>query len=92
MVKKFRDDLAVFCCPHVFRNERPILLVIRDPDGDWQFLCGKEDEDFDQCHHVDIGQFLERDASLKEMVKLEPSSGAERSEIDSDWKFFELED
>ena len=42
-MKTFNKDYGVLTCPHIFRNERPVLLVVRDPDGYWQFMCGKDD-------------------------------------------------
>ncbi len=36
-------DIAAIICGCVFRRERPVGLVVRDPEGDWQFLCGVVD-------------------------------------------------
>ncbi|WP_407506692.1 hypothetical protein [Acinetobacter baumannii] len=38
MSKQFQRDFGVYCCPHIFHKEKPVLLVIRDEDEDWQFL------------------------------------------------------
>jgi len=89
MKKKFRRDYGVYCCNHVFLDERPILLAIRDPDGYWQFLCG-EDDDAGDCHLVGIGHLLDRDPSLDQMADLAVASGAERSALGDDWSHFEL--
>jgi hypothetical protein len=91
MNKRFRKDFAVYCCRHIFLKERPVLLVIRDPDGDWQFLCGGGD-DPDECHHVGVGHLLERDPSLEVMANLSVAAGAERRGVGSKWIYFELED
>ena len=91
MSKIFRNDYGVYCCPNVFRGDRPVLLVIRDPDGDWQFLCGGDD-DSEECHHVGVGHLLERDPSLKVMVNLSKASGAERDDVNGKWSFFELDE
>ena len=62
MKRIFNSDYGVFCCPHVFHQEKPILLVVRDDDGDWQFLCGYDTFGPDQnCHLVGMGHLLERD-------------------------------
>lgn len=90
--KKFSRDFGVYCCPHVFDNSRPILLVIRDPDGDWQFLCGKEDDIGTSPHHVGVGHLLERDPSLEVSVLLEPGSGIERCCENSEWEEFVLDE
>ena len=33
---------GVFCCGHVLRRERPVLLACHD-GRDWQFMCGSGD-------------------------------------------------
>jgi hypothetical protein len=93
MKRIFNSDYGVFCCPHVFHQEKPILLVVRDDDGDWQFLCGYDTFGPDQnCHLVGMGHLLERDASLADLVNLEPSNGVERDTINQAWKYFNLND
>src|SRR5690606_19416264 len=89
--REFRDDFGVYCCPHVFRAIRAVLLVIRDPDGEWQFLCGQSD-DTDDCHLVGVGHLLERDPSLAAMANLDIASGAERVSREGEWDYFRLED
>lgn len=91
MNRKFRGDYGVYCCPHVFNNERPILLVIRETDGEWQFLCG-ENDDIDECHHVGVGHLLERDSKLEKMADLAKATGAERKKNGDDWEYFDLEE
>jgi len=39
--QRFNPNYGVYCCSHVFCNEREILVVIHDED--WQFLCGEND-------------------------------------------------
>jgi hypothetical protein len=86
MTRKFRTDYGVFVCGHVFRKERPTLLVIRDPDGQWQFLCGKEGciEENDG-HLVGVGHLLERDSTPEKAVELESGQCIERETSSSSW-------
>jgi hypothetical protein len=83
---KFDDlRLAVYCCGHVFRRERPVRLVVRD-DGDWQFLCGDVDHDDPlEPYHVSVGVLLEADPTLHEIADLLPEWEAERKEPGSRW-------
>jgi hypothetical protein len=90
MNREFRENYAVYCCPHIFNKQRPILLVIRDPDGDWQFLCG-ENDDTDECHTVGIGHLLDKEVELGQFANLVEGSGAERETVEHEWQFFELE-
>ena len=86
-MKKAFDDhrLGVFCCGHVFRMERAILLVCRD-DGDWQFLCGQTDHgDSNEPYVVCVGELLKRDASLNEVASVERDWEAERARPGGQW-------
>ncbi len=85
--QRFNPNYGVYCCSHVFSNEREILVVIHDED--WQFLCG-ENDDGEKCHLVGVDHLLERDPSLKCMVDLNDMSGAMRIHCNADWEFFEL--
>jgi len=90
-MKKFKHDYGVFICKHVFKNKSSVDLVIRDSDGHWQFLCGKDSKkDLDECHLVGVEHLLKFDPTLEIMVELKPSEGAERSNSKYGWEFFEL--
>lgn len=91
-MKKFRGDYGVYVCDHVFKKERPVLLVIRDPDGYWQFLCGDDSDTEGDCHLVGVGHLIDRDASLTDMAELSICSGAERASVQDEWDFFELDE
>lgn len=82
----FTDQrLGVYCCGHLFRGERPALLVVREEE-DWQFLCGNVDHDDPlEPYHVSLGVLLAADPTLNEIADLHPGSEAERSEIRADW-------
>lgn len=95
-MKNFESELTVFVCPHVFAKERPILDVIRDFDGKWQFLCGHDFDDPDNGpeggpQKVSVAGLLERDTTLKQMADLEVGHFAEREDETAPWVFGELE-
>ena len=89
---KFELDLGVYVCPHIYNNQRPILDVVRDEDGEFQFLCGS-----DKCieesepRHVCIKHLLNRDSSLNELKELKPGTFAERESQNSSWVYGKLE-
>lgn len=87
--REFNPKFGVYCCPHVFRKERDVMVVIRDED--WQFLCGEEEDD-DKCHLVHVEHLLERDQSLRVLANLENMTGASRIHKNAEWEFFNLED
>lgn len=83
---KFKDlRLGVYCCGHIFRRDRPALLVARD-DGDWQFICGEADHsDPLEPYHVSVGMLLDADPTLNQVADLPSEWEAERSEIGGEW-------
>jgi hypothetical protein len=87
-MKKFSSrNMVSFVCDHVSKNERPILLVAHE-DGDWQFLCGVGDDDFespDSLHVVGVGHLIDRDPSINLCADLPNGYEAERSEINEPW-------
>jgi hypothetical protein len=80
---KFKSNLGVFVCPHIFQDSRPILLVIHD-EGDWQCLCGEDDHD-EKGHLVGMGHLTDRDSSINELVDLPNGFEAGRDSVSSDW-------
>ncbi|MEJ7804930.1 MAG: hypothetical protein WKG03_03285 [Telluria sp.] len=91
MTRIFNDDYGVYVCHHVFVKEAKTTLVVRDDDGDWQFLCGEGDEDVD-CHLVGVGHLLNDDPTLSAMADLEPGSYANRNDINEPWNIGDLAD
>lgn len=83
---RFTDQrMGVYCCGHLFRRERPALLVVRE-DGDWQFLCGNADHnDPFEPYHVSAGVLLDADATLNEIADLPPEWEAERPAVGAAW-------
>lgn len=53
-------------CRHCLDDGKPILLIIHDTDGSWQFLCGGSNHDTaDQGALICRKCLFERDASLE---------------------------
>lgn len=88
--KAFPADLAVLACDHVLGPAAPILLVVRDEDDSWQFLCGGEHED-DQCHDVQVSLLTGTDPSLHQTAGLAAGEYAERGAADQAWQFGALD-
>lgn len=89
--REFREDFGVYCCSHVFQLIRPVLIVVRDPDGMWQFLCGQCDASED-CHLIGVEHLLAWDVTLGPMAELAISSGAERENPKAEWSYPALEE
>ncbi len=80
-------NLAVITTKYILEGE-PILYVARDEDGDWQFLGGQDITEADAAM-VSLGQIIERDSSIKELLDMPKETEAKRKDINSPWVFFE---
>jgi hypothetical protein len=89
--REFNPDFGVYICEHIFKKESPVLLVVRDEELSWQFLCGGSLEN-DPCHLVGVGHLLARDDTLQSMADLPIGHYAERDSIDDPWNCGELEE
>jgi hypothetical protein len=79
-------NIGVFCCGHVHRQERPILLVTHETDGDWQFLCGGTDHhDPDDLFYLHLYHMLDADPTLHDVGDLHLGWEAERVDAASGW-------
>ena len=87
---QFRHDFAVIVCAHVFSGSSPVLLVVRDEEASWQFLCGS-DHDADDCHSVGVGHLLIKDESLSQMTALPVGLCAERTSLSAPWSLTSLD-
>jgi hypothetical protein len=86
LTARFTDPhLGVYCCGHVFRRERPVLLVARE-DEEWQFLCGGPDHpDPSEPYHVGVGPLVGHDPTLHGIADLPSDWEAERGSVDAAW-------
>jgi hypothetical protein len=91
---KFREvkNLAVFTTRQWIELNKPILRVIHDSDGDWQFLTG--DQMPDDIKVVALEQMVLRDKTLNEVFNLEYGEEAEREYIGGEWvrNYIEIDD
>ena len=82
----FRDkpNTAVITCVHVLEEKRPILRVVHDEDGDWQFLCGAG-HDVDEARVIALDEAYELDPSVGQLAKLGYGRSADRADANSNW-------
>jgi hypothetical protein len=77
-------------CGHVWRGERPLLFVMRDRDGSWNFVCGDGVADTAAARSSDLKTVCfecarERDPSLAPLADLEPGFEATRDGPGERW-------
>lgn len=89
---KFREakNLGVFTTRQWLEHNQPILRVVHDIDGDWQFLTG--DQEQEDIRLVALEQMVLRDLTLNEVFDLDYNQAAERGFICGKWVRLNLED
>jgi len=79
---------AAFTCKHVWTDGKPILFVSHDQDGDWQFLCGDDDDEAADADYllVCLEHVAHRDPSVNELATMCTAHVATRSDRGAPWK------
>lgn len=82
---RFREerDAAVFTTRQVLEG-LPILRVVHDADGDWQFLCDTS-YDVADLKIVGLAEVVQRDQTVNELFELNYGWHARRATVGSAW-------
>lgn len=82
---KFREakNLAIFTTRQWLESDKPILSVVHDTDGDWQFLTG--DQISEDIKVVALVQVVIKDRTLNEVFDLEYGEEAQREFVGGKW-------
>ena len=82
---KFREakNLGIFTTRQWLELDKPILRVIHDKDGDWQFLTG--DQMPDDIRLIALEQMTLRDRTLNEIFNLGLGESADREFSGGEW-------
>ncbi len=81
--KEVNYNQAVFSVKQIFQGA-PILLVIHDEDGEWQFLTGEMVTEADMML-VSLADMLKRDASIRQALDIPLGSSATRVKEGDTW-------
>ena len=79
------DSTLVFTCRCVFSEERPLLRVCHDEEGDRQFLCGNEEHIAPEPAVACLGCVFERNPSISQIADLPIASWGYRASIEGAW-------
>lgn len=92
MDNKFDDpeDKAVFTCSHVLIDKIPILYVYHDKEGDWQFLCGRNNHIDAKAKIITLKEATEIDTTLNDLYEMPKGIGVERRAVGEKWIPFKL--
>jgi len=89
---KFREakNLGIFTTRQWLELDKPILRVVHDIDGDWQFLTG--DQMPDDIRLVTLEQVVLKDTTLNKVFDLDYGCSLEREFVGGEWTKTKLED
>lgn len=89
---KFREpkNVAAFTTRQWLELRKPILRVVHENDGDWQFLTG--DQMPEDIKIVALEQLVLRDKTLNEIFDLDYGEAADRDSIGGQWTRSKVED
>jgi len=89
---KFREprSLGIFTTRQWLELDKPILRVVHDTDGDWQFLTG--DQMPDDLRLVALEEMVNRDKTLNEVFDLDYGFSMDRGFIGGEWTKTKLQD
>lgn len=82
---KFReaDNLGIFTTRQWLEEQKPIVHVVHDEDGDWQFLTG--DQMPEDIKIVALKELVLRDVTLNQIFDLEYGEEAKRDFVGGQW-------
>ena len=84
---QFKDSekLAVFTCCHLIEENKPILYIKHDCEGDWQFLCGATHTTKD-ARIVSLAEMIQVDQDIHLVANLKNGQIAERKSKNDKWE------
>jgi hypothetical protein len=82
---ELHDNTAVFTCGHVLDDGKPVLRVVHDEDGDWQFLCGADRHETSDGRLICLGCAWERVGSHEQLSMMDTGMAATRDSVSHNW-------
>ncbi len=83
-------DIYVFTTRRILEKNSPILRVIHDEDGDWQFINSDDSLDEKEARIVSLGEILSLDYTLSEVMSLPQGKQADRDFVGGTWSYLDL--
>ncbi len=82
------ENTAVITLTRIMNGSQPILYVVHDEDGDWQFLDGGDVSEEDAAT-VSLKNIANHDPSVKLLADLPAGWAAERDAVGKEWQRFQ---
>ena len=83
-ISYFSGSVA-FTCSHIIEDNKPILYVKHDEDGDWQFLC-RDNQSTEDGRIIDFDEAIDFDPTIYKVCNLKCGQTAVRDSKDSEWQ------
>jgi hypothetical protein len=83
-------DIYIFTTKYVMKNGSPIVRVLHDEDGDWQFLGNEGNLQETDAMVVSLEEIIEFDTTLSEIIDLPIGKQALRNNIGEPWYIYNL--
>ena len=87
-IRQVSDRKRIFgasTCSHVLEDDRPILLVSREKDGEVLAVCGGEDDSPSTTRDIPLEKLLGYDVTLTPLADMEDGWVAMRDSMDAEW-------
>jgi hypothetical protein len=87
-IREVSDRKRIFgasTCSHVLEEDRPILLVSRELDGEVLAVCGGEDDTAESTRDIPLDKLLDLDATLSQLADMPDGWAAMRESMESPW-------
>jgi hypothetical protein len=87
-IREVSDRKSIFgasTCSHVLEEDRSILLVSRELDGEVLAVCGGEDDTAESTRKIELDKLLDLDASLSALADMPDGWAAMRESGDAPW-------
>ena len=87
-IREVSDRKSIFgasTCSHVLEEDRSILLVSRELDGEVLAVCGGEDDTAESTRKIELDKLLDLDASLAALADMPDGWAAMRESGDAPW-------
>ena len=90
MSNKMNYNIYVFTTKYVIKNGSPIVRVIHDEDGDWQFLGNEKNLQETDAMIVSLSEIIEFDKTLIDVINLPIGKQAFRDNVGNTWHIQDL--
>lgn len=88
-MNSINSNIYVFTTKKVLKEGNPIIRVIHEQDGDWQFLGDEHNLQEEDAMVVSLNEIVDYDKSLSDIIHLPEGKQAIRDGIGGVWHIFD---